>query len=192
MARVVSTYDTPHRLILSGGWSLPFFKSHSNAVLRQMLSGWDMNSIVTFQSGLPVAGPSSTFSTGISARMDSRTNARWFNTCTLTAAGVRQNCASSSETPAFRIMPAYTLRTLSTYFSDIRTQRAPLADFSLFKTFKIYEQMKLQFRAESFNITNSVWFAAPNTTVTSSSFGVVTASQANDPRNVQLALKLVW
>jgi len=192
MARVVSSYDTPQRLIFSGGWSLPFFKSHPNPFVRQILGGWDMNSIVTFQSGLPVSAPSSTFSTGVNAKLDSRTNARWFNTCTLTTAGVRQNCASTSETPAWQIMPAYTLRTLSSYLSNIRTQRAPLADFSMFKTFAIYEQMKLQFRAEAFNLTNSVWFGSPNTTVTSSSFGVVTTAQSNDPRNVQLALRLVW
>jgi hypothetical protein len=36
-----------------------------------------------------------------------------------------------------------------------------------------------------------VQFAAPNTSVTSSSFGRVTAA-ANTPRQVQFGLKLMW
>jgi len=51
--------------------------------------------------------------------------------------------------------------------------------------------MKMQFRAEALNSFNRVQFANPNTSVTSNSFGRVTA-QANTPRQVQLGLKLVW
>lgn len=192
MARTYVAQDTPHRLILSGGWRLPFFRGHDNPFLRQILGGWEMNGIMTIQTGLPVSAPSGAFSTGVSPTIDNPTRDKWFNTCTLTVAGARQNCADSSVTPAFGIMPAYTLRTLSSYLPGVRTKRAPLTDFSIFKDFTIHESIKVQFRAESFNLTNSVWFAAPNTTVTSTSFGTVSPSQANDPRNVQLALRLVW
>jgi hypothetical protein len=53
------------------------------------------------------------------------------------------------------------------------------------------EWMKMQFRAEALNAFNRVQFANPNTTVTSSSFGRVTA-QANTPRQVQFGLKFLW
>ncbi|MBI4889036.1 MAG: TonB-dependent receptor [Acidobacteria bacterium] len=192
MARTYAQYDTPHRLITSGGWSMPFFRSHGNAFVRQLLGGWDINAIVTFQSGLPIAAPGSTFSTGTNAKYDTRTRERWFNTCTLTTAGALQNCPSGVTTPVWGIMPAYTLRTLSGYQPGIRTQRAPMADVGLFKTFTLRESLRLQFRAESFNIANSVWFGAPNLTVTSGAFGTVSPSQANDPRNIQLALRLLW
>ena len=52
--------------------------------------------------------------------------------------------------------------------------------------------MALQFRAEAFNFANTPWFGGPNTTPGSAAFGVVTPSQVNDQRNVQLALKLVF
>jgi hypothetical protein len=74
----------------------------------------------------------------------------------------------------------------------VRTVRAPLVDFSVFKMFSITERVKMQFRAESFNLTNTPWFPAPNTTLGSANFGVVSPSQANDPRNVQLALRLMF
>jgi len=191
-ARTFTAQDTPHRLITSGGWSIPYFRNHSNAFVRQILGGWDINTIVTFQSGLPISAPGSAFSTGVNPKIGEPNRDMWFNPCTLTTSGTPQNCRGGQTTPAFGIMPAYTLRTLSSYMPGIRTQRAPVADVGLFKTFTIHESLRLQFRAESFNISNSVWFGSPNTTVTSSAFGTVSPSQANDPRNVQLALRLMW
>ena len=64
-------------------------------------------------------------------------------------------------------------------------------DFSMMKMFPIHERLTLQFRAEAFNVLNQVVFAAPNTTVGSASFGII-GGQGNTPRNVQLALKLLW
>jgi hypothetical protein len=151
-----------------------------------------LNAIITFQSGLPIGAPGSAFSTGVNPKLDTPARDRWFNTCTLTASNTLQNCAPGVTTPAFGIQPAFTLRYLSSYLPGIRTMRAPMADIGLFKTFTIYESLKLQFRAESFNLANSVWFGGPNTTVTSSAFGTVGPGQANDPRNVQLALRLMW
>ena len=53
------------------------------------------------------------------------------------------------------------------------------------------EGVKLQLRGEAFNITNTPVFGLPNTTVGNPGFGVI-GSQANQPRNLQIALKLVW
>ena len=64
-------------------------------------------------------------------------------------------------------------------------------DLSLFKSFALRQGMALQFRIEALNAFNRVQFSAPNTSVTSSSFGVITA-QANAPRQMQFGLKLLW
>ena len=53
------------------------------------------------------------------------------------------------------------------------------------------ERFNLEFRAEAFNLTNTPVFNAPGTTINGSNFGVVTG-QSNPPRNMQLALKLVF
>lgn len=191
LAKVITAYDTPQRATLSGGYELPFGKNGSG-LARQVLGGWQFNWIATFQTGLPVGTPGSAVSTGVNPKIDNPTSARWFNTCTLTLAGVRQSCASADQPVAWLVQDPYALRTLSTRFPNVRTLRAPQVDFSVFKLFPITERVKLQFRAESFNLTNTPWFGAPNTTLGSANFGVVSPSQANDPRNVQLALRLMF
>ena len=62
---------------------------------------------------------------------------------------------------------------------------------SLFKDFKLHEKLSLEFRAESFNLLNTPQFGGPNTSVTAGTFGVI-SSQANSPRQNQLALKLIF
>jgi len=51
------------------------------------------------------------------------------------------------------------------------------------------ERIKLQFRAEFVNAFNRVWFGGLNTGITSPTYTQL-LSQANQPRNVQLGLKL--
>jgi hypothetical protein len=60
-------------------------------------------------------------------------------------------------------------------------------DTGLLKNFSIVESKSLQFRAEFFNVFNSVNFGQPGNTLGSTSVGKITA--ANDPRILQLALK---
>jgi hypothetical protein len=192
LAPVVTGDYAPHRLMISGGYDLPLFKN-SSAWLRNIAGGWKVNGIAALQSGVPVGTPGGVFLIGDPRLPEGQQSlARWFNTCTLTTTGARQSCASASETPVFQIQPAFTLRSHSTRFSNIRTSRPPQIDLSLFKTFRFTEGVALQVRAEAFNFANTPWFGGPNTTAGSAAFGVVTASQVNDQRNVQLALKLVF
>jgi hypothetical protein len=64
-------------------------------------------------------------------------------------------------------------------------------DLSLFKSFQIGSRMTTQFRVEALNAFNRVQFSAPNTSLTSASFGVITG-QANAPRQLQFGVKLLW
>ena len=73
-------------------------------------------------------------------------------------------------------------------------------DFALFKGTEIKEGMKLQFRAEIFNLFNRVQFGYPSqlccsangsTAATNGSFGVI-SSQNNAPRQIQFALRLTY
>ena len=52
------------------------------------------------------------------------------------------------------------------------------ADLSLFRTFNLTERFNLQFRAESFNLSNTPHFANPSGNANSSSFGRITSTQS--------------
>lgn len=63
-------------------------------------------------------------------------------------------------------------------------------DLALLKNGPITERVSYQFRAEFFNILNHPSFSGIDTTVTDSTFGVVNG--ADSPRNIQLALKILF
>ena len=63
-------------------------------------------------------------------------------------------------------------------------------DFSAHKNIPINERLRLQYRAEFFNIINHPILGNPGTTVTSGGFGRITSAGA--PRIIQMALKLVF
>ena len=70
--------------------------------------------------------------------------------------------------------------------------RAPAifnTNLSLFRTFPINERLNLQFRAESYNLSNTPHFAAPNGNVSAGNFLVITSAAA-DQRQFRLGLKL--
>jgi hypothetical protein len=64
------------------------------------------------------------------------------------------------------------------------------ADASLLKRVPITERVKLEFRADATNLTNSVEFAAPTTDITSSIFGRIRNSVTSGSRKIQLGAKI--
>jgi hypothetical protein len=190
LSRVVTAADSPHRLLVSTTYALPFFTNRTD-LIGQVLGGWQLNAIVTAQSGLPVGATAGAVLLG-DPSIDNRTLNRWFNTCTVTLSGARQNCASADETAVWSLQAPFTLRTIPTRLEDVRTSRPALVDFSFFKTFRLPANMQLQARFEAFNFFNTPWFGAPNTNVTSTAFGTVAPNQANDPRNIQLGVRLTF
>jgi hypothetical protein len=79
---------------------------------------------------------------------------------------------------------------LSGEFPTIRFPKVPNADISMFKAVTVHERFNVQFRAEAFNATNSPQFNNPSTSLTSTAAGTVTLTQVNDPRNIQLSLRV--
>jgi hypothetical protein len=63
-------------------------------------------------------------------------------------------------------------------------------DVALSRSFQIREGRSMEFRAESFNLTNSLRMNDPTAVIDSSVFGQVTSAQ--DPRIMQFALKYLF
>ncbi len=111
--------------------------------------------------------------------------------------GVRTDCTASQQV-AWIQQPSFTLNALTPVLPNIRVVRPPISDVSLFKTFPVHERLKLQFRAEAFSVTNTVWFPAPVTTLTSPLFGQTVlatggfSSTSNDPRAIEMSVRLMF
>ena len=63
-------------------------------------------------------------------------------------------------------------------------------DMSLFRDFSIYDNMKLQARAEASNAFNLVSLGNPNATLSSATAGTITST--SPMRQIQLGLRLTF
>lgn len=194
LLRQLTTFDIPQALRISGGYELPFFKN-SHGWLHGALGGWQINAVVNYISGTPVAAPTGAYSTGVNPALSNSTAQLYFNNCYIDLSGATHNCSNGLK-PAWIQQPTYSLNTLTPVMPNVRLARPALADFSLFKTFPIHERLIFQLRGEAFNLGNTVWFPAPNTSLTSPLFGKTAlgtggfSSTSNDPRAIQISARI--
>jgi hypothetical protein len=194
LERSLSSFDAPHRLVISYVLDLPFGKGQKflNSVSSpadKLLSGWGVNGIYTAQSGFPLRFGTATNLTNsfgggsrpnvvagcdpqLSGSAQSRLN-RWFN-------------ASCYTQPA-----AFTFGSASRVDQKLRAHGVNNFDFALFKRTKLTERIGLEFRSEFFNLFNRVQFGFPGQALGNPQFGIV-SSQLNNPRLAQFALRLIF
>ena len=189
--RTLAGQDTPDRVVISGNWSIPLF-AHTHGIVGVFLKGWQANGVFMREAGFPLGAPGGYISSGINPALSGANESKAFNTCTQLTTGLPSNCTFNGQTLPIAFYQQYSnsVRTLSGVFSTIRPPKVPNADLSMFKAFKLHETWNLQFRAEAFNATNSPQFGGPNTGLNGTTAGVVTLTQQNDPRNMQLSLRL--
>jgi outer membrane receptor protein involved in Fe transport len=77
------------------------------------------------------------------------------------------------------------------YVADLHGFGTAQESISVYKDFRIRERMKLQIRAEFYNLFNRHYFNNPNTTIGGAYFGGVT-SVGGSPRNGQLGARFEW
>ena len=188
----VSAQDVSKRLVISANYDLPFGKGRSylsnmSRPLDLALGGWQINGIATFSKGTPLSISNGGNNTNIGSPGQRPNN----NGKSAAKDGpIADRLNAYFDTSVFSQAPIYTFGNVGRYLPDVRIPGIHNLDFSLFKNFKVTERGTIQFRAESFNITNSPQWNAPNNNVTAvGTFGTIT-NTANGPRNVQLALKL--
>ncbi len=190
--RAVSPNDVARNLVLSYVYTVPFgrgkkFGTGWNVLQDALIGGWQINGILSIQSGQPLnlttqntsgsgsaalrpnnSGKSAKLSGPVSGRLD-----RYFDTSTF-----------SQPLP-------FTFGNTGRTLPDVRGPGTKSWDFSLFKSFRIAERVSLQFRAEAFNLLNTPAFGLPNLSLSAPQFGIV-SSQANDPRQIQFGVKLLY
>jgi hypothetical protein len=145
------------------------------------IKGWQIAGLVRLQSGDAVAVTQATnnnSSLGFAVQrpnrianpnqLDGRSLAKYFNTAAFTAA------------------PQFVIGTSSR--NPVRGPGLQNADLMIGKTFRLKEQINLEFRAEAFNVSNTPPLADPNGSFGSAAFGSITS--AGNPRDFEFVAKL--
>lgn len=198
--RGLSAFDATHRLAGTFIWELPFFRN-SKGLTQAVLGGWQLNGILSLQSGFPFTVITSE-DYNRDGVMTDRPNAV---TAIDRVVGTSPKAfldgvfgGPENWSNLFRPAPLG-----STPLLGRNTFRGPgyaVIDASLFKQFRLSERLRIQFRTEMFNLTNRVnlrgvtnslgTFSAATQRWSNVNFGRSVA--AFEGRQIQFALKILF
>ncbi len=196
--RGLANFDIRHVGVISALYALPFghgrkWLANTGGLASALASGWTVTSIITLQSGFPFTPQ---LSYNPSNNGDTRNPVRPFVNPSFTGSVILGSVDRWFNPAAFLAPPKG-----SGFYGDLGrdTLVGPgLAtwDFSALKDMPIRERMRLQFRAELFNLLNRANFNTPNAVVftptgVSPTAGLI-ASTATRSRQIQFGLKLLW
>ena len=188
----LSTFDVPRNLVVSGVYSLPFgrgerFGANWNRLVDALFGGYQLNGIFTTSKGTPLA-----FSASNVANIFNPNERPNWNGQNATIGGRVQDKLKEYFNIADFSQPAtYTFGNMSRTSGYLRNPGAINLDVSLFKQFAMTEKVKLELRGEAFNVSNTPVFSGPDVGVSDANFGGIT-SQANSPRDIQIAAKILF
>jgi hypothetical protein len=189
-----SDYDQRQTLSTFISYALP-----TPSRFKPLLGGWQLNSLLTFNTGTPFTVGSGKDSSGTQE----------FNNRAEVVGNPFQNVpANNAATGTYYWFnpSAFAEPTQGTYSNQARNSfygpPTHQVDFSIFKVFRLRERVALQLRGEIFNLFNTLNVSGPNTSANSSSLGLITSTQdvgngapgigTGAPRNVQLAAKITF
>lgn len=188
--------DATHIVHVSGSYALPLGTgkavwSSANKLADGVIGGWQMNAIYSHQTGQPLtvncAVATSQFTCfaplagGVDPYAGSRTISHWLNPAAFTQPAAVTQIGQTDYSP------------LGGKPEQVRGPGLSNVDASIFKYFNVTDTIRLQFRAEAFDVTNTPSFAQPGSLNYSapSTFASITNTK-NGPRRVQFALKLFY
>ncbi len=182
--RGVSDYNVPHRFILNYLWQLPSPKA---GLARSVLGGWQTSGIWSLQSGFPLNITSGN-DTSFSLPAVANDQAQQLCTPQYTGGARNQRITNWFQPKCFGVPNDNSFGNVGR--NTLIGPGTVNVDFGAHKLFTLRENMKLQFRAEFFNVFNHTQLNNPDTSVSDSTFGRITSARA--PRITQLALKLIF
>ena len=199
--RGVSDFDIPQRLVLNFVWDAPNPAIRS-LVPKFLLSGWELSGIFTAQTGTPfsVIIPVDQARTGNSKAGSSQSGQRPNYS---PVPGCSPDAVNPGHPDAYLKLQCFSFPALGELGNLGRnTLRSPgleAFDFSLFKNHNVLgEKLKIQFRAELFNVLNHPNFEAQVVTAFNGQGQVVPVSSALTPptvttsRQIQFGLKFIF
>jgi hypothetical protein len=181
--RARSTYDRPHRLTGNVVYELPFMRDQAGAA-GKIAGGWQIGTIMTFQSGSPFTVLNGSDPGGVLLG-------------SLVGNAIRPNFAPGVDVDALRKMTLPEIReqvlasgTPAAFFRALATNGGPTVanptgnvsrnflradglvsiDMNIVKNIKVAEVRNIQIRADFFNLPNHRNFGIPNATASATAF----------------------
>ena len=205
--------DVRHLVAINGTYDLPFgagktFFSRTDKLTRYFVSGWTLSTIANLQTGFPFSPQLGYNPTGSG---DTRNPVR--PNINPGFAGSLYTHGTTAQRVAQYFSPNYYSAPAAGYVGNVGRDslRGPSYadwDLSLLKSIQLTEAIRVQFRAELFNLLNHTNLQLPNevvfsagptqgmianqtTATTLGSPGVIT-STANTARQIQLGAKVIF
>jgi hypothetical protein len=157
--RGLLSIDRPHNFQFTGAWELPFGRGQrwgsDNAVVSALTGGWQLSWLFGAFSGTPftvTASGTSLNAPGSAQRAD------------LVKSEVKKLGGFGRGTPYYdptAFMPVTEARFGTSAFNFLRSPGTVNLDLGIFREFRITEGIRLQFRAEAFNATNTPHLGVP-------------------------------
>jgi hypothetical protein len=191
-------FDATHIFTFAGYYDLPFGRGRlvgasMNRFVDTIVGGWKVGAVASLHSGFPftVSSPGN-YSVNQRANrgnhyrnlvVQNRSVDHWFGTGpSAIACGTVDNgiCAYGQES------------TTGFGTASVGSERSPgfkNVDANLSKSFVITGEKNLQFRANFYNVLNTVSLQAPQNDISSATFGQITSTLSTE-RQIELALKL--
>ena len=195
--RAQAGFDRTSNFQIYGSYELPFGKGQkwaTSGVASAIFGGWQVNSILSRVSGVPLT------ITGSATSLNAPGNTQTVNVVgPINIIGgigpiTGGKCPNTTLSCDYFNPTAFAPVTTATFGSAGRNiVRGPgffNLDFSVFRNFKITERFTFQFRTEFFGATNTPHFGNPQTNITSSTFGQITSSTGQ--RQIWFAGKLIF
>jgi len=185
--RAVAGFDRAQNLQMGWLYELPFGKGKSMAksgAAAAVLGGWQVNGIMSAYTGTP-------FTVGASGSLLNAPN----NTQTADQVNTSVNRLGNVGPGQLYFDPTAFAQPTGVRFGTsgrniLRNPGVFNTDLDVTRYFQLKERLKLQFRAQFFNVANSSHFGGVQTSVTSTTFMQITS--ASGERNIRFGLRMQW
>ncbi|HTQ53778.1 MAG TPA: TonB-dependent receptor [Bryobacteraceae bacterium] len=209
LERSVAGFDHTQQLKVTWIYELPFGKGRTflnqGGLVNQVLGGWTVTGIQTYQSGDPLSFSSGIDTSGYLFNVLGDVRPDVLSGVALKVPSGQQgafdyaggNGQAYINTAAFAPPPTtpngvvLRLGTAPREFGNLRGPWQPMESFGLFKRFPFREAKYLEFRADFINAFNRAGRADPDTNLSDPTFGRI-LDVADGPREIQLALRLTF
>jgi hypothetical protein len=183
-------YDRRHIFTASYVYTLPFYKNQQGFA-GHALGGWELSGIAYVNTGSHLTASLSRDPAGLGLRDPNTFEGGRPDIVGDPNSGAPHTIAQWFNPTAFTAVPTGEIRPGNEPRGTIIGPGYGRWDAALFKNTKISERFSLQFRAEALNVLNHTNLSNPaSTSLTSGVYNKITSTR--DPRQVQLALKLIF